>query len=734
MKRWNVISGVASTLFVASILTVSAAFGQDTEVGPQPIEEIIVTASRREEALQDVAMAVANIDAVDFAKSGYTTVADVFAFVPGVFIEYRGQNFFENDIYIRGINAFGAAGVTTYVDDIDMGRIDGLLLDLEQVTILKGPQGTLYGSSAMGGLVKYTTRRPSLESWSGNVSADLSLSYHGHGDVSQLYRVSANGPLSSNNVGVSFTAFWKDYNGFIDDALSDDVDDYEFSGGSGSLLWTPTDNLEVKIQGLYQISVQDGSAVVELDISTGNPVPSIGKYTTDDIGQNPLDLESKVIGATINYEMDWATLTSVTSYQEQGLVQTEDFTFLVGLIDFLFPAGAPHGDTVLVDDNGFDKFIQELRLTSASNQKFEWLVGLYYSDRDSSGVSQVLTTPMEPIFSADQQTDFIEKAAFASGTYYFTPDLDASIGIRYSQNESTLGVTAVGPFLDTTPATTTDENITTYLFNLRYRLNDDMSFYGRAASGYRPGGTRTSTRDPVTGALVDDPFFLPDELWSYEAGVKGRSLGGRLAYDVAAFFIDWQDYQIFVTRGGLSTIGNATEASSRGVEASVSLAATDALTFKATVSYVDAQLDVDEPDLGGAKGDQLPHNAQWDVTMGFNYDFNMWRGIPAYFGGSYRYSDEFPVGFDGVTINGQFFPASAPRYFNESYNVVDLKTGFTTGRFETSLYVTNLLDEYKFSNVDTFLQTNAMGGTDLFASGNPLRPRTVGVWVQVNFD
>jgi outer membrane receptor protein involved in Fe transport len=198
--------------------------------------------------LQDVALAVTVLDVGKFADAGLTNLADVMTFVPGVSVEDSGSPFF-TDIYLRGINATLSAGVASYVDEIPFGSstvytvaapLDGTLLDLESLDVLKGPQGTLYGASAMGGILKYTTRKASLQEWTGSVSADLSST--DGGGLNQLYRVNGNGPIATDTLGVSFTGFWKDKTGYIDNVAipKDEWDDYEYYGGSGSLRWAAT--------------------------------------------------------------------------------------------------------------------------------------------------------------------------------------------------------------------------------------------------------------------------------------------------------------------------------------------------------------------------------------------------------------------------------------------------------------------------------------------------------------
>ena len=243
--------------------------------------------------------------------------------------------------------------------------------------------------------------------------------------------------------------------------------------------------------------------------------------------------------------------------------------------------------------------------------------------------------------------------------------------------------------------------------------------------GYRPGGANFSVIDPGTGEPLASPFFEPDSLWSYEAGVKGSTADGRVTYDVAVFYIDWEDYIISVNRGGITVAGNAEEASSKGAEASLAFAATDALTVTAVASWGRAELEADEPDLGGATGDRLPGSTEWSGALDFDYRFNL-GDRPSYAGLAWRYNDGIPVGFPGYTDSmGNYFPPSAPRLDLDSYNLVDLRAGTQFGPVDFSLYITNLFDEWAYANFSPSFVSPSLG--------TPTRPRTFGAVVRWSF-
>ncbi len=737
-------AGIAIALALpGSMLFSLTAFAQEQlENETTELEEVIVTASRREESLQDVAISVAVIDVNDYIDAGLTNLTDILPRVPGVSIVGTGGNF-GNSVYIRGINAVLAAGVTSYIDDIPFGSstvyvtgapLDGTLLDLDTLNVLKGPQGTLYGASALGGLLKFVTREASTEKWTGSVSANLSNT--NGGGLNQLYRVSGNGPIVSDTLGVSFTGFWSDKAGYIDNVAipKKGWDDYEYYGGSGSLRWTPTEKLEVKVQGLYQKSTQDGLATIQAFPAPAVPpylpqepdgTPVFGRYQTGEAQINPSEYEADMIGLTINYDLDWATLTSVTSSQTLSFSQTTDLTVPYAFFaDIFFPDSAPHTRADFVGSLGFDKFTQELRLVSASTQKFEWIAGAYYTEEEGYNIQELFITPPVDLFFANFPSNYEELSLYATGTYYFTPDFDASVGVRYADYSNDVELNSKGPLVAPIPLTEIDDTVTNWLFNVRYRPSDNTALYGRIASGYRPGGANFLLLD-AEGNELTNPFFEPDSLWSYEIGYKGTTADGRFGFDVAAFYIDWQDYQINVTIGGLNVAGNADKAVSKGAEGSLSFAATEALTFTGTVSYINAELAKDEPNLGGTKGTQLPNSAEWSFTLDAQYDFTL-ADNPAYVGASWLYKGDMPVGFPGYTdSSGVFYPSSNPLVDIDSYNLVDLRAGVDFGHFNLSVYATNLFDEWAYVS---------FGSSSAAASlGTPTRPRTMGIAAQWNF-
>jgi outer membrane receptor protein involved in Fe transport len=306
-------------------------------------------------------------------------------------------------------------------------------------------------------------------------------------------------------------------------------------------------------------------------------------------------------------------------------------------------------------------------------------------------------------------------------TYYFTPQLDATVGARFSSNDMSVLFTGTG-FLagPALPRQTVSDDVQTYLFNMRYRPNDDLSLYVRVADGYRPASANLPLIDPNTGDVISLPFVRADSLWSYEVGAKGKLADGAVGYDVAIYRIKWEDMQVFQSLGGVNVGANAdSDVTANGVEATLTFQPTSALNLVATAAYARSELDEDDPPLGGASGEQLPGIPEWTFSFSGDYDF-MLGSLDAFVGGGVAYQDSRKTSFDG---RGAIAPANAN--FNvDDYVTADLRTGVKFGRYKLSLYATNLFDEYGFQRATTV-------GTQ--GNATILRPRTIGAVFSADF-
>ena len=699
------------------------------------LETIVVTASRREENLQDTALSISVVTPQDFLQSGLIRLDDVITYTPGFALSNpQGLPGSGGSISARGAsqtsNVSGVVGI--YVDDIPLAgssplsassllAFDGLLGDIERIELIKGPQGTLYGASAIGGALKYVTRKPSLDEVRGRVSMNLSTTKNG--GFNQIYSGRFSSPIIEETLGVTVVGYYDDNEGFVDqiDAasgarLDDGIDAFERFGVSGDLYFEPTDLFNARLRVLYQENEFSGLIRVDLDPGTNNP--AFGELASTQ-GASSGMVENTLISGTINYQADWATLTFTGSYIDNEWETNQDFFNRFGAaVDLLFEMN-PEGTTTSVPSVSkfpTEKTVQEVRITSPTSDDIEWIVGFYHVEEDS-GISEQTITALPTGFNlldARFPTEYEEYAAFGNFTYYFMPNFDATIGARYSDLSSRTEQIDTGHFAGQDAATDYDGDISTWLFSARYRPSEFFSVYTRIASGYRPAFAVLSFTDPA-GGFTNPPFVEEDEVWSYEIGAKGSAFDAMLSFDVAAFYIDWDNYQAhFVNSLNFgSTINASGGVTVQGLEGSFVLSLYDGFTWTSSFTYTESTFNEDEPLLGARDGQQVPFVPEWQAVSKVQYRFDVTTDVTGFIDAGVRYEDEAP-GFD---------LDSSTSVTSDSYAIVDLSAGVEFGGVSLSVYAVNLLDKVEYTTIRT------SGGP----TGVPTRPRTIGAVISYDF-
>ncbi|MGH9725919.1 MAG: TonB-dependent receptor, partial [Candidatus Acidiferrales bacterium] len=446
----------------------------------------------------------------------------------------------ETAIVIRGITTgYGAAiaaTTSTYIDDSPfgsstanaLGSLTTVDLDpatLQSVEVLRGPQGTLYGASAMGGLIKYVTIPPSLTSYRARVELDGS-SVDGGG---QGYGVRGmwDGPLVPGKLGITVNAFDRRDPGYIDDPKGNqkNVNGLHVEGGRLAALWQPVDRFSAEFSALVQNSSTDATSDVDVN---SNLTPIYGKYQQLRYATQNWDFDSALYSLRAKYDFGWATLTSISSYQKETARQGLDFTPRFGpLLSSII--GVP--DLGVVDHVSLDehKITQEVRLASPATARLEWLAGLFFTHEKSvqPEVMTGFTLPNElpvpglgPLFVDPNQDSYKEYAGYGDLTYHFTSKAQVLAGIRVT-SDSEDNVTPFSGLFNGPPAvaiTSTSSRSTTYLFSPSYNFNSNQMVYARVASGFRPGGpTGLTTTSVYAGAPTT---YGPDTLTNYELGYK----------------------------------------------------------------------------------------------------------------------------------------------------------------------------------------------------------------------
>ncbi|WP_198083550.1 TonB-dependent receptor [Variovorax sp. E3] len=699
------------------------------------IESVNVTAQRRREPAREVPLTADVVKGEAMERGGYQSLSDLAALLPGVNHSQSGGGTGGSQLTMRGISTGAQVGATVgmYVDDVPFGSssayagggsssLDLGLFDLASVESLRGPQGTLYGAGAMGGLVKYVAVEPDPGYFSAQASAETS-SVRGGGSGHVLRGV-LNAPLSEGVAGLRATVYQRSESGFVRDTNHGNrlVDGSKTDGARVALLVTPSKDVSLRITALTQRQRRDGSSSEDVDLATGRPVD--GPLTKRLLLDEPMEVRNDLLSAALKVDLKWATLDAITGWQRSSSAGRVDASALYAPL--LAPAGIVN--PVYGLDYSFynRKVTQEVRLTSPRSRQFEWLAGMFYTN-ESGSKTQFLQPfdaslqPANPVLAdAKFPSTFRETALFGTGTYYLTPETDITFGVRRSRNSQQLEQQFTGLFAPSPQqASRSSEGVTTWLITGRWRPAEKQAVYVRAASGYRPGGPLPLIMNPLTGAALGNSSFKSDSLWSYEVGWKGEVVPGRLSTEVALYQIDWKDMQVFTASAGFSGIGNAGRARSRGLEWTMRAAATDSLRVATALSVIDAKLVDASPDLGGLAGDRLPNTSRLSAALQADYDFRI-AGYPAYVGATARYTGDRWSSFREAP--------GVPQYRLPAYAAVDLRGGVQMGRVNLGLYVRNLTNRRGQISAETTLST--AGGP---ARVNLIAPRTIGLQLSMDF-
>ena len=698
--------------------------------GADQLEEVLVTAQKKTERLQDVPIPVTVLNANDLAETSQVLIRDFYASVPGLTLSpnFAGQQM----LSIRGITTGGFTNpvVGVLVDDVPYGTstlyagnqvpdIDPG--DLARIEVLRGPQGALYGSNSMGGLLKFVTIDPSTDGYSGRIEAGTSDVYNG-AEPGYNMRASVNVPLGET-LALRASAFTRQDPGYIDNPVfnSKGVNETEAYGSRLASLWRPADDFSLKLTALYQDTKAKGSSDVN--------VPTAGFPQTDGLG----DLQQNYINGIGGYErriqaysavmdakLGGINLTSATGYGINTYTASLDFSSIFGP-SVQKAYGIPGLGSAYIDHDNITKFSQELRLSGSLWRNLEWLVGGFYTHENAPGheifTAQVPATgeAIGIYWTLPAPTTFEEEAIFANVTYHFTDQFDVQLGGRESRDtvaelESIYTGPYIGPTPEINPEFESRTDAFTYLVTPRFKISPDLMVYVRLASGYRPGG-------PNSSAAVGVPRqYNPDKTDDYELGMKADFLNQMLSVDASIYYIKWKDIQIQRTEE-VTFETNGSGAKSEGVELSVTSKPLTGLTAAAWIDYDNAVLTQNFPagPAYGVAGDRLPNTSKWSGNLSLEQDFPLWSSATGFVGGQVSY-----VG-DRVSV----FTSDSQRQEFPSYTKTDLRAGVKYDSWTTNIYVNNVADVRGVLN-------GGIGFDPQFAYVY-IQPRAVGVSVSKHF-
>ena len=721
---------------------VAAPGTQPGALDSMKLEEIVVTAQKREERLQDVPVPVTVLNGEVLTQTNETRLQDFYTKIPGLALT-QGGTYRASTLSIRGItNGEGAAPVVAVViDDVpygssvaSRGQPDIDPGDLARVELLRGPQGTLYGASSLGGLLKFVTVEPSTTGVSGRFQAGTESIHNGDG-LGYNIRGSVNIPLSET-LAIRASAFSTEDPGYINNIKTgqDGVNRQTSEGGRASLLWRPSDVFSLKLNVLLQDADRRGS-----EASTVGPgfsdlqIRSIpNTYTLSTI--------TRAYSAVLNAKIGLGELVSVTGYTIDSL---KSFTDLTGNSDGFFDSLSREYNpaatgSVIPQRTNAPKFSQELRYSLPLGKHLTWLVGGFYSREKNYGIANYSAADasngmlLGPSYiTQDTYLKYVEYAAFSNITYDITDRLDIQLGGRFSKGtqDSTLvrggqldasGQLFASRFFDPLVVVTHSEDSPfTYLVTPRYRITPNMMAYARFASGYRAGGANS-----VCGATVPCQFD-PETTKNYELGFKGDFLNKTVTIDTSVYRIDWTNIQVGLSQGPLGYTGNAGAARSDGLEFSLEVRPTQGLTLSGWVALDDAKftahLPPDPNQAVAEPGDRLPYGSRVSGSLSADQVFLLNGPLSAFAGVTARY-----VG-DRL---GLIQPQGVQRQDLPAYTQVDMRIGLKYESSTVTAFVNNLTDRRG-------VLTGGIENQYLFADPNTytfIQPRTIGLNFSKSFE
>jgi outer membrane receptor protein involved in Fe transport len=741
--------------------------GQD----PAIVSELVVTAQRREERLQDVPVSVSALGGEALERAGTKSIEDIARTVPNLVLLGGGSQGSAGQPVIRGISSpVGAATVGVYIDDTPVhvrpsfsgGNVDLQLFDVARVEVLRGPQGTLYGASSMGGTLRYIMASPSFSEWDFRGRAEVAKI--GDGDWSYEVAGAGGGPLIEDELALRISASYRHEAGYIDrlsritgDVIGEDINSRSTLTLRAAAEWRPMDGLSVTPAFLFQHTDRDDLPLYE---------PALGDLKSRAVILQPGEDRFYLGSLTVDYDLPFATLTSVTSgFNRENQQVTDGSTFLA---DLLFgQAVIPQFPNYSSESHNALRqqvFTQEVRLASPGAQRLSWIAGAFYSySRQTSkefftdatieqaapaiyGISalELFGMPLLPgsgVYNTVVPERDEQAAVFADVTLAVTDRLKVSAGARYSKSRLEYQGFTQGPANggSTIVEGAQEESPLTPKASISYQARDDLMIYASAQKGFRVGGVNQSV--PAARCAADiaqlggqrpPDAYDADTLWSYEAGVKSQWFDRALTINGGVFHIDWEEIQqrLSLPGCGFGYITNLGTARSRGGEVEIVAQPLEDLTLTASVGYTDSVFTTDiltapNPKTGARtvivrEGDRVLGIPKTTASFAADYRWDLSPELEAYARADYQYVGTYyrtlpagRAGFDPVSHKGQH------------YDVASLRIGVTTrSDLDVSLFVYNVAD-----NRPVVAGSIGLSPISQVLRATTLRPRTIGVTV-----
>lgn len=754
-----VFSGAASLAVMASVAAPGGAAAQTPIEG---VDEVVVTARKKEERLQDAPIAITAFTAADLAKRNVVTLDGIGDYTPNlVFDKGAGGTggSTSTQIYIRGIGQADflfttEPGVGIYVDGVYLPRSIGSIMDLvnfERVEVLKGPQGTLFGKNSVGGAINIVSRRPADE-----LEGSIEAVYGSYDRIDVRGYVSL--PIVEDKLAASLAFSSQDRDGYVKRVIAgDELGGIDSKGARGQILWTPSDDFDVLLTGDYVRHRDDAIANTLIDVTpTGSLIalwnglvaPFLGtpyddSYVPDDpfvsfgTGPNFSDLDLWGTSATATWRKGDFTFKSITAYRNQ---------------DAFFGHDSDHSPITYFEqtvDDEQEQFSQEFQINGSHlDGRFDWVVGALYFHEEGLSTYNIVFTP--GLFEALEllppgiipglggagnpihpELDFVAAvsagidndsyAAFTHMSFEITDKLSVSGGLRYTSDEKQFD-----SVLERLSAGVTSHDISiedgwsawTPKASVDYRWTDNFMTYVSASRGFKSGGFNGR---PSNSFVAMQPF-APEYVWTYEAGFKSDFANRRLILNGAMFYSDYTNMQLLTididNNGGIvARIENAGAAEIKGFELEMNAVPVRNLRIDAGIGFADAEYtELDASVTAITLDSELVKTPKWSLNVGGEYYIPLGSGLGASFRADYSYRTRT----EHVSDNN-------PLLEQDAYGLLNLRLSFgpEEGPWELSVFGTNVTDELYITN--GLSQIDTLGSTDV-TFGRPAEWGVMAKW------
>lgn len=741
--------GLAIHAGCLALLASVPALAQDAPSSAAPatdavqLDRIIVTASKREQSVRDVAGSVAAVTGQQLEELNAQGLGDYIQKTPGVVFNNYEPGM--SHVVVRGIatnsgNVQGQPTTGYFLNEVPLMEpgwtiavpdIDAF--DLSRVEVLRGPQGSLFGSASMGGAINYIANTADAGGF--DAAVETGLSQTRNANMSYSLKGMVNIPIKEDVLAVRAVAQYRSDAGYLDNVGTglEGSNDVEVSGGRFSAVLTPNESTKVSWLSLVQkIETDDASY----------RMPAFGDLVRSTAILEPMETEIEVHSLRLDQDLGWGSFTALASHQVKTQSVRSDFTAYRGWYDNNVIGVAPDGAYYISAGGESTGNSIELRLASASGDRFEWLVGAMYFDTDKqlyetlgavgaraafdasplypAGAGAIITPDGEIFNSFLAHVTGEEKAVFGEASFHFNPEWTLTAGGRMFRTRVKDVGTIVG--VDSYPGapiitpTSTSESGFNPKVSLTWKPNERWMGYVLASEGFRfgtPNNTAITTHPIPSGSSSD-------QLRNYELGLRSSWLDNTLVLDATAFYIDWTDIQLRLLTPApeINYASNGGAAYSRGIEFSAQWRPSQHFDWTSSITWQQARLDEDVliPGVGIApSGSRMPGSADWSVNNMASWHFDgAWQPT---FSLSHSYLSE------GISDLNSAVPSYAANRQGD-YHLVDARLRFSVGQADIGLYATNLFDERGITRAQP--QANGLGQ-------GIVRPRTYGVTLRWNY-